>query len=273
MTTPLIAPAQAASSDGPFIVAVELTQHDARVTPAHGHARGQLFGAASGLLSVGVGNQQWVVPAIHAAWVPPHCVHSLRSYGAFSGWSVYVAEAVCATLPDTPCTIRTSALLREAVRRAATWDGEALDALDAAQARIAGVIVDEIGTAPREPLGLPLPVDPRLLRVTDALASDLADSRSLEEWAAWAGIAPRTLSRRLVAETGFSFAAWRQQARLLRALERLADGTPVTVVALELGYDNVSAFIDMFKRALGTTPGRYFDRDRDQNRDADAATS
>jgi AraC-like DNA-binding protein len=71
-------------------------------------------------------------------------------------------------------------------------------------------------------------------------------------------MSPRTLSRRFVDETGFSFAEWRQQARLLRALEMLATQTPVTSVALELGYDNVSAFIAMFKRAMGTTPSRYF---------------
>jgi AraC-like DNA-binding protein len=32
----------------------------------------------------------------------------------------------------------------------------------------------------------------------------------------------------------------------------------VTTVALELGYDNVSAFIAMFRRTFGVTPGRYF---------------
>ncbi|SDD61171.1 Helix-turn-helix domain-containing protein [Paraburkholderia lycopersici] len=54
-----------------------------------------------------------------------------------------------------------------------------------------------------------------------------------------------------------SFARWRQQARLLRALELAADGVSVTATALEPGYDNVSAFIDMFRRATGDTPGRY----------------
>ncbi|WP_430507282.1 helix-turn-helix domain-containing protein, partial [Burkholderia sp. BCCCDS15] len=37
---------------------------------------------------------------------------------------------------------------------------------------------------------------------------------------------------------------------------------PVTTIALDLGYDNVSAFIDMFRRALGTTPGRYMETGR-----------
>ncbi|KAF1053892.1 MAG: HTH-type transcriptional regulator NimR [Burkholderia gladioli] len=57
-----------------------------------------------------------------------------------------------------------------------------------------------------------------------------------------------------------SFAQWRRQARVLRALERLATGAPVTAIAFELGYDNVSAFIEMFRRTLGVTPGRYAER-------------
>ncbi|MDR7009273.1 AraC-like DNA-binding protein [Paraburkholderia strydomiana] len=104
---------------------------------------------------------------------------------------------------------------------------------------------------------MPGPEDARLVRITDALVCNLSDTRRLEQWAEWAGHSPRTLSRRFVAETGLSFAQWRAQARLLRALELVADGVSVTTIALELGYENVSAFSDMFRRATGTTPGRY----------------
>lgn len=254
MPSYLIRPDLVTSPEGPYLAAAELTQSEARETPSHSHARGQLMGALSGLVSVGLDKQHWVVPAIHAIWIPPHCVHSVRSFGPFSGWSVFIAEERCALLPREPRAIRTTPLLREAVRRAATWPGIALDD---AQMRIADVIVDELAAAKEEALGLPRPEDPRLVRITDALAGDLSDNRRLEEWAVWAGVAPRTLSRRFVAETGLTFAQWRQQARLLRALELVADGLPVTTIALELGYDNVSAFIDMFRRVMGTTPGRY----------------
>ncbi|KWK57866.1 AraC family transcriptional regulator [Burkholderia ubonensis] len=260
---PLLPAGLVNSSDGPFVAAAELTQRDARVTAPHRHARGQLVGALTGLLSLGLDDQDWVVPAVHAIWIPPHCVHSLRSFGPFSGWSVFVAEPRCESLPQAPHAIRTSALLREAVRRAASWRG---GALDAAQTRVAEVILDEIAASPPVTLGLPRPRDPRVGRITDALSADLADNRRLEDWAAWAGIAPRTLSRRFVAETGLTFAQWRQQARLLRALEKVADGMPVTTIALDLGYDNVSAFIDMFRRALGTTPGRYMEAGHDGRR-------
>jgi AraC-like DNA-binding protein len=263
MTTRLIRPDLVASPDGPFLAAAELTQSEARATPSHGHARGQLMGALSGLVSVGLDKQQLVVPATHAIWIPPHCVHSVRSYGPFSGWSVFITERRCELLPREARAIKTTPLLREAVRRAATWPG--ID-LDQAQTRIAEIIVDELAASKEESLGLPSPDDPRLVRITDALARDLSDNRRLEQWAAWAGLSPRTLSRRFVAETGMTFAQWRQQARLLRALELVADEVPVTTIALELGYDNVSAFIDMFRRTLGTTPGRYLAIETRENR-------
>jgi AraC-like DNA-binding protein len=254
MIQPLIRPDLVTSPAGPFLAAAELTQTEARSTSSHSHARGQLMGALSGLVSVGLDRQQWVVPAIHAIWIPPHYEHSVRSYGPFSGWSVFITEQRCAQLPREPRAIKTTPLLREAVRRVASWPGVELDD---AQTRIAEVIVDELAASKEESLDLPRPDDARLVRLTDALVGDLSDNRRLDEWAVWAGLAPRTLSRRFVAETGMTFAQWRQQARLLRALELVADGMPVTTIALELGYDNVSAFIDMFRRAMGTTPGRY----------------
>jgi AraC-like DNA-binding protein len=55
-----------------------------------------------------------------------------------------------------------------------------------------------------------------------------------------------------------SFATWRQQARLLESLRRLAAGEPVTKVALDCGYASASAFGAMFRRSLGVPPAAYF---------------
>jgi AraC-like DNA-binding protein len=95
------------------------------------------------------------------------------------------------------------------------------------------------------------------MRIARALLDDLADPRGLDEWADFGALSARTLSRRFAAETGFTFADWRQRARLMRAVEMLAAGTPVTTIALSLGYDNVSAFIAMFRRVHGVTPARF----------------
>jgi AraC-like DNA-binding protein len=235
-------------ADGPVLIAAVGSQDEELASEPHRHARGQLFGSLRGLLSVGVEDAVWVVPAIHAVWLPPH-------------------EPACADLPQRPCAIRTSGLLREAVLRAAGWGWQQGvpttqpvppgPLADQARAHVMAVILDEIRTLPVEPLGLPLPADPRLQRIARALNSDPADARDLEAWARWAAVSSRTLSRRFVSETGFSFTAWRQRARLMRSLEMLAAGAPVTNIALDLGYSTASAFIGLFRRTFGETPAAY----------------
>lgn len=257
MSDYFIDPARLDAVDAPPLTAVKRHDKAVRMTAPHSHDAGQLVGAVSGVLAVVMDQEQWVIPATHVVWIPPRYRHGLWSHGPFNGWSVYIAEAACAALPTEPRTMKLSGLLRETVNRAASW-GEG--ALDARQLRIVAVIIDEIASLPPESLGLPLPQDQRLVRIARALIDDPGDQRHMEEWAQWAAIAPRTLTRRFVAETGFTFSRWRQRARLMRALEMLAEGTAVTTVALDVGYDNISAFIDQFRQIFGTTPARYFPR-------------
>jgi AraC-like DNA-binding protein len=44
----------------------------------------------------------------------------------------------------------------------------------------------------------------------------------------------------------------------MQAMRLLAEGAKVTHAALESGYSTPSAFISMFRKALGTTPTMYF---------------
>ena len=125
------------------------------------------------------------------------------------------------------------------------------------------VILDQILIQPLVPLALPLPVDQRLLQITQSLIKNPADTRVLGDWALKVGASKRTLNRLFSKQTGMSFRTWRQQLRLHRGLELLAAGESVTLVAIELGYENTSAFIAMFRRCLGSTPTRYL-REVDQ---------
>ncbi|OLT00539.1 hypothetical protein BJF90_35100 [Pseudonocardia sp. CNS-004] len=65
-------------------------------------------------------------------------------------------------------------------------------------------------------------------------------------------------SRRFAAEVGCTFGRWRQQARLLAAVEMLARGQSVARVSTQLSYDSPSAFSAMFRRCLGMPPSQYF---------------
>lgn len=252
----LIDPALADSHDTPRMIAILHDQSYPRVTPRHRHSRGQLLGALHGLVTVGVETGKWLVPASHVVWLPPNIDHDLTSHGAFAGWSVYVAQAHCDALPGKACTLRSNGLLREAVGRAASWrDADR----DDARVCLEGVILGEICTMPQESLGLPMPTRAQTRHVAELFLNNLSDKRSADAWAREAAMSSRTFHRHFIEETGFGFAAWRQRARLIRAIEMLADRLQVTRIALELGYESPSAFIDMFRRHFGVTPAKYFD--------------
>lgn len=55
-----------------------------------------------------------------------------------------------------------------------------------------------------------------------------------------------------------TFAQWREQARLLHALRRIAEGDKLIDVAFDCGYSSPSAFATMFRRHFGITPSTFY---------------
>ena len=230
------------------------TESHKSVIPMRRQPHGQFLGSLKGLLSVQDSSARWIVPATHGIWIPPGHLHAIDSFGPSQGWLVSIVLAACPSLPTSPRILSASGLLRGAVSRAMTWD----DSLrTVSQQNVVTVILDEIATLPHENLGLAMPRTPALLMVASGILHDLNDCRSLEAWALCGHITVRTLSRHFVIETGFTFTQWRQRAKLLRGLEMLAEGLSITTISLDLGYTNVSAFIALFQRTFGVTPGRY----------------
>jgi AraC-like DNA-binding protein len=225
------------------------------ITP-HRHPRGQLVFAAVGIMTVTTPAGTWVVPPQRAVWVPPDIEHTIRMSGRVAMRTVYVDPTACRGFPKACCVVAVTSLLRELILAAVGLP--VLYDVAGRDGRVMALILDEIRASPTLPLRLPLPGDSRLRRLAQELMKNPSDSRPLAAWARHVGASRRTLARRFRAETGLSFALWRQQARLLAALNRLAAGTPVTQVAFDTGYHSPRAFISMFRRTLGTTPHRYF---------------
>jgi AraC-like DNA-binding protein len=120
------------------------------------------------------------------------------------------------------------------------------------------LILDELRTLTVLPLHLPKPSERRLRKICEHLEKEPDDQTTLDVWAKRVEVAAKTIQRAFVRETGMTFGQWRQQLRLLRALELLATGEKVVDVALQLGYDSPSAFATMFKRQFGQTPSQFF---------------
>ena len=251
------------NADGPPLIAFRVDSSGEHRPPVeesdwHRHVRGQFFYIERGMVSIRTHEGDWALPPQRVGWMPPGALHTVRMSSALRGWGVFVAPQAAVGLPAHTCVLGANDLMRALVLRAADWS--MLDELDEQQERLLAVLMDELRRAPQLPPQLSLPSDRRVLRIAHAVLERPQDDRSLDDWAAWAGLSSRNLSRLFRRETGASFAQWRQQARLGHALELLADGAAVGQVADALGYASVSAFVAMFRRAFGQSPGRYFER-------------
>lgn len=219
----------------------------------HRHRRAQLLYACDGVMTVTTRQGIWVVPPHRAVWIPQMKDHAVYASTALSLRNLYINTTEVAGLPSELCVVAVPALLRELILEMVTTSAVLYDELGA-DGRLINVILDRIKSLDVVPLHLPLPT----AKVARLITENPSDNRSIDDWATRAGASGRTLARRFIKETGMSFGQWRQQARLLEAMRLLADDVPVTNVALELGYASQSAFVAMFRRATGKTPGKYF---------------
>lgn len=231
------------------------TYSPGHVIPVHSHDWHQLLYASEGVMTIHTSRGSWVVPPHRAAWIPANIEHSVEMSGPVSLRTVYLVPRLSKSLPRDCCTVNVPPLLRELILEAVSR--EMLRRTIPPEARLIGVLLDQIEALPAAPLQLPMPRDPRASKVAELFKANPAESRSLDELAREAGASARTIERLFRAETNMAFAKWRQRLRLLHALRLLASGEPVINVALEAGYDSPSAFVAMFRRELGTTPSRY----------------
>lgn len=221
----------------------------------HRHIKGQILLVQLGALSCEVEGGLWIVPPRSALWIPRSALHAISATGELEGFVAFVDPAVAQGLPETCCAISVTPLLRELLIRSAHLP--ALYAEGGANSRLVAVLLDEIATAQVEDLHLPMPTDARLRRIVDLMMASPAERGTLEVWAKQAGLSERTLARMIRRETGMSFGRWRQQLGVMLAVKWLAGGASIQQAAGDLGYESVPSFVTMFRKALGTSPGRY----------------
>lgn len=238
------------------IVAVAKDFPPGHLIPLHQHSRSQFLYASSGVMTVKTDKGIWVVPPLRAVWIPCNTPHEIEVSGYLSMRTLYID----ATLFPGPCleccVIAVSPLLRELVLYAMNLPK--LYPRGGKEERLLTVMLDQISSVDMASLKLPIPSDQRLRKIHNMFAVNPGDNRTLNDWGKTVGATGRTLARLIRLEMGMSFGQWRQQVRILEALRRLGMNEPVTTVAIELGYDSPSAFISMFKKTLGQTPGQYF---------------
>lgn len=221
----------------------------------HQHRKAQLIYSVRGILNCEIEDGVWIVPPQCAIWIPGDLPHAARGAGETECYCLFVEPDATPDLPKDCCTISVSPLLRELLLRAAGFPE--LYPLGGREDRLIAALLDELVGAPVEDLHLPMPRDTRLRRLAQMMLADPTDKTSKADWAIRIGMSERSMSRLLLHEIGMSFGRWRRQLHVILALQRLTKGESVQTVALELGYENASGFVTMFRKAMGKPPARY----------------
>ena len=232
---------------------VEITRNEYAL-PMHRHTSGQLVLTLHGGVTCRLRESLCLVPPQCAVWVPAHTPHCMRVTAGSSVCMLFIAQENI-QLPATCCTLSITPLVRELIchvasRRPGDRPSGHTDSL-------LNVLLTELAHMPVTGLRLPVSSDPRLQAIAEAIIDAPSARKTLPEWAQYSGMSRRSLARLVAQKTGLSFGRWRQQLLLIIAMQRLAEGATVQQTAWGLGYESVTAFITMFKKALGAPPAKY----------------
>lgn len=229
-------------------------------TPAtwteHVHDTHELLWGARGVLTVEADGGFFAVPATLGLWIPAGVVHAVKSTQGTDFYcshiSTQLAPRLVPQLGSRTAAVTVPTAAQELLRHMSNFDMD-----DSIRKRSEQVVLGLLEVVDARPMLLPMPSDPRLELIARALLDDPAVDRSLEEWSVQVSISVRNLSRLFRKETGMTFAQWRIHARVRVALGLLAAGYPVSSVSRRVGYNNPSAFVQVFRKVMGHTPGWY----------------
>ncbi len=227
---------------------------DEQRIPTHRHRKGQLILALKGAITSEVEHARWMVPPHHAVWLPGEVAHSNHATAGAQLYFLFI-EPGRVKMPATCCTLKISPLVRELIMTLATRSHR--DRQEPATQRLVQVLFDELPRQPQMQLHLPVSPHPKIRQMVESMEQRPEQRQTLSEWAQIFAMSERNLARLVVKETGLSFRRWRQQLQLILAVRMLISGLPVQQVGQMLGYESITAFITMFKKGLGQTPGRY----------------
>ncbi|HJS00072.1 MAG TPA: helix-turn-helix transcriptional regulator [Flavobacterium sp.] len=222
---------------------------------SHSHPRAQLIYATSGVMNVVVDNQIWVVNPLQGLWIPGGMEHQVSFQKDVNLYSVFIDPSFIGDLPKKSFSFDISVFLKQLLFKIISFgtNGD----VSVSQRRIMDVFLDELALIVPSATFLPTTNHLRLKNVVQLLLNDVSSKYTIDYYAEISFMSSRTLSRLFIKELGMNFSDWRIRLKLLEAIKRLGEKQSIKEIAFDLGYENTSAFIYMFKKHLGKTPSNY----------------
>lgn len=228
-------------------IAADVGKHDSGM---HEHKKGQLLYAPQGCMTFALDNSICTLPPTKAVWIPPHTSHRAVMTNVVAYRSLYF-DCSKYSCPDDIVMVEVNDLLKALIDKMALWEWD----IEETKTRATSALFwEEFYQAKQFEFSLPLPSDRRLTGFRKAMTKSGFIAPELNQLSQTVGASSKTITRLFKAETGMSYQDWRQQWRLLKAIELLCEERQVSDVAHCLEFSSDSAFIAFFKKQTGQTP-------------------
>jgi AraC-like DNA-binding protein len=223
----------------------------------HSHSRHLLLYSLSGRIILRSRQARWLLPPQRAAWIPAGIKHQTTLDRAETV-SIFFKSVPRGFQVDDIRIIRANSLLREMLLYSLRWPAQGeLSKRDGTLQKsffqaLAHLCLDWIHQ--ELPFRLPVPKDAAVMKAVQHLFDHL-DSASVKSAAQASLQSVRTLRRRFLPDTGFTWQQYALHARLLQAMDALlSTRKSVIEVAYSVGYDSPSAFAKAFSKFTGASP-------------------
>lgn len=229
--------------------------------PTHAHGEAQLTFAAAGMVQIHTEEGRWLVPPQLAVWVPAGVSHRVEALTDAELWMVHWQPSALMTWAPTTLleraafALRITPLLRSLLESAFTADPEP----DKAEL-VVRLMLHELTETADAPTFLPWPTSAVGHRLADLAFNDHRNRLSFSELSSRSATSVRSASRVFPAETGLTFKAWRQRARIVRAIDRLARGESIARVSAGSGFASTAAFSSAFRQVTAMAPTEFLER-------------
>lgn len=197
----------------------------------------------------------WVVPQHRGIWIPAGEEHALQMHGQVFLQTVYLERDRARTSDLTCSAFEISRLMHELIVHVCNLGIVHHDSKE--NRTLIQFFIDQVERLSPNPLVIPMPQDERARRLAQLIVTAPASSQRLGQLSMECGASLRTMQRLFVEQVGVPLARWRNQVKMVTAVQLLGRRQSVTRIAMDLGFESVSAFIFSFRRYFGVSPGKF----------------
>lgn len=221
--------------------------------------RHYLLYSAKGTLRLEAEDKSWVLPPSRAAWVAANVPIKIDIKQRITCCSVLFATNFIEA-PSPACKVfDMTSLTREMILECRQW-GPAENALSIYASQFFHTLALTCHSLSKNVCNTwtPLGKSEALKQALTFTQNHLGHTISFPDVAKSVHLSERSLARRFSNETNMTWRQVRRRMRMIRAIELLASGNlQITNVAIEVGYNSLSAFNSAFCEFTGKTPSEY----------------